>query len=137
VLLSPWVDLAGTGASLHENAASDDVIVTDEPRAFAMLYAGSHALTEPEISPLYARLGGLPPLLIQASRIEVLRDDAVRLGARARDAGADATVQLWDGVHHVWPLFTWLPESREALDAIGAFARRVRAPSGGLPFAVS
>ena len=120
-LLSPWVDLSGSGESVIANARSDDVVVRDGATDFARLYAGTAPLDHPIASGLHADLHGLPPLLVQASSIEILRDDAVRLVDKARAAGVDARLHLYDGVHHVWPLFTGLPESREALDEITAF----------------
>jgi monoterpene epsilon-lactone hydrolase len=125
VLLSPWTDLASTGESVRTNARIDDVIVRDDANTLAHLYARDLPLDDPRISGLYADLAGLPPLLIQASEIEMLRDDAVRVAEKARAAGVDATLQLFDGVQHVWQLFTWLPESREAIAGIASFVMRV------------
>ncbi|MBV8153158.1 MAG: alpha/beta hydrolase [Candidatus Eremiobacteraeota bacterium] len=124
-LLSPWTDLASTGESIRSNARSDDVLVRGEDRLIAPLYAGASALDDPRLSGLYADLRGLPPLLVQASASEMLRDDALRLAERARAAGVDASVRLWDGVPHVWQIFTSLRESREALADIAAFVREV------------
>lgn len=120
-LLSPWVDLASTSASVRANAHSDDVLVYGESHAIAPLYAGALALDDPRVSAVYADLQNLPPLLVQASASEMLRDDAVRLVARARAAGVDARLRLWDGVPHVWQLFTGIPEAREALHDIAHF----------------
>jgi acetyl esterase/lipase len=125
ILLSPWVDLAATGASIIENAKRDDVVVFDDGKhIFARMYAGEAPLNDPRASGLYADLSGLPPLLIQASSIEMLRDDAVRLAEKTRAAGGDARLRLWDGVQHVWQLFTNLPESREAFKDIADFVRQ-------------
>jgi monoterpene epsilon-lactone hydrolase len=132
LLFSPWVDLAATGASIRSNAASDDVVAYDEAFTMARLYADGRALDDPEISPLYADLHGLPPLLAQASEIEMLRDDAVRLVQRALDAGTPATLQLWNGVPHVWQLFSHVREAREAVAAAAAFIRQVT-ESGSTP----
>lgn len=127
VLLSPWTDLASTGESVRTNAGSDDVIVRDDANTLAHLYARDLPLDDPRVSGLYADPAGLPPLLIQASAIEMLRDDAVRVAEKARAAGVDATVHLFDGVQHVWQLFTWLPESRKAIAEIASFVARVTA----------
>lgn len=125
VCFSPWVDLEGTGASMDE--------ITDDPmlnRAsilhFASFYlAGGVDPRTPLAAPLHADLAGLPPLLIQASRHEVLRDDAVRIAEKARAAGVDCTLELTDEVPHVWQIFaSILPEGREALARAGAFLRR-------------
>lgn len=125
VCFSPWVDLEGTGASMDE--------ITDDPmlsRA-SILHFASFYLTggidprTPLAAPLHADLAGLPPLLIQASRHEVLRDDAVRIAEKARAAGVDCTLELTDEVPHVWQIFaSILPEGREALARAGAFLRR-------------
>jgi monoterpene epsilon-lactone hydrolase len=126
VLIAPWVDLAATGDSIRTNAQSDDVVVPDNgENRLAHAYMGGAPLDTPLASGLYADLTGLPPLLIQASAIEVLLDDAVRLDAKARAAGVDTKLRLWDGLPHVWHLFKILPETREAFDDIAAFANRV------------
>lgn len=126
VCFSPWVDLEGTGGSMDE--------ITDDPmlnraliRYFARLYLGDGAIDArtPLAAPLHADLRGLPPLLIQASRHEVLRDDAVRIAERARAAGVACDLELTDEVPHVWQIFaSILPEGREAIERAGAFLRR-------------
>jgi monoterpene epsilon-lactone hydrolase len=126
VMIAPWVDLLATGESIRTNARSDDVVVPDNgENRLAHAYMGGAPLDTPLASGLYADLAGLPPMLIQASAIEVLLDDAVRLDAKARAAGVDSTLQLWDGLPHVWHLFKVLPETREAFDDIAVFVRRV------------
>jgi acetyl esterase/lipase len=128
VMIAPWVDLLATGDSVRANARSDDVVVPDGgENKLARAYMGDAPLDTPLASGLYADLTGLPPFLIQASAIEVLLDDAVRLDAKARAAGVDSTLRLWDGVPHVWHLFTILPETREAFDDIAVFVARVTA----------
>jgi acetyl esterase/lipase len=126
VMIAPWVDLLATGESVRTNAHSDDVVVPDGgENLLAHAYMGGGALDDPRASGLYANLEGLPPILIQASAIEVLRDDSIRLDAKARAAGVDSKLRLWDGLPHVWHLFKMLPETREAFDDIAAFANRV------------
>jgi acetyl esterase/lipase len=114
VMIAPWVDLAATQAVSNRGE-----------RRIAHAYVGDRPLDDPLASGLYAELQGLPPLMIQASTIEMLRDDAVRLNAKARAAGVDSTLRLWDGVPHVWHIFSGLPESREAFAEIAAFVGRV------------
>jgi monoterpene epsilon-lactone hydrolase len=116
VLIAPWVDLA----------ARRDVVAADRGESrMARAYVGDRPLDDPLASGLYADLHGLPPLIIQASTIENLRDDAVRLDRKARAAGVDSSLRLWDGVPHVWHIFAGLRESREAFRDIAAFVSRV------------
>jgi acetyl esterase/lipase len=93
-----------------------------EPAARA--YAGEAALDDPLVSPLYADLTGLPPMLVHVGGDEILRDDACRLVDRARTVGVDASLGLFEGLWHVFHAFPGFPESRDALREIGAFVRR-------------
>ncbi len=126
VLFSPWVDLAGTGDSIRSNAMTDDVVVNDGSNTLAHAYLAGRALDDPAASPLYASLHDLPPMLIHASEIEMLRDDAVRLTEKARAAGVDVRLRLWDGVLHCWQLLASLPESRASVDEVAAFVNERR-----------
>jgi monoterpene epsilon-lactone hydrolase len=125
VCFSPWVDLEGTGASMDE-IVDDPMLNRASILHFASFYlTGGIDPRTPLAAPLHADLAGLPPLLIQASRHEVLRDDAVRIAAKARAAGVDCEIELTDEVPHVWQVFaSILPEAREALDRAGAYLRK-------------
>jgi len=80
--------------------------------------------SNPRASPLYAELVGLAPLLIQAGDRETVRDDATMLAAKARAAGVDAELQVFDGMIHVFQMFPEIPQTAEAIAAIAAFLRR-------------
>jgi len=124
-LLSPWVDLALTGGSLHSRAGDDPVLTLAQLQEFARLYLGENDPREPLASPLYADLTGLPPLLIQAGTAEILLDDAVRLAERAEAAGVEVTLDIWPEMIHVWQGFAgFLPEGQTAVTQIGAYIRR-------------
>jgi acetyl esterase/lipase len=63
------------------------------------------------VSPLYADLRHLPPLLIQVGVSEVLLDDSRRLAERAGSYGVNVTLEVWPDMIHVWQLFAAvLPE---------------------------
>lgn len=124
VCLSPWTDLSGSGDSMQSNARADFINSVTHLKVTANLYAGDHDLRAPLISPLYADLAGLPPLLIQVGTKEVLLDDSTRLAERARSAGVDVTLETWTGMFHVFQLCAGLvPEARKAIDHIAAFLR--------------
>jgi epsilon-lactone hydrolase len=132
VLLSPWVDLALTGASLETHAAVDPLVSRAGLASAASYYLAGADPTDPLASPLYADLRGLPPLLIQTGGDEVLLDDAARLAARASDAGTAARLEIWDEMWHVW--HGWAdacPEARDAIERVGAFLRERWAADGG------
>ena len=124
VCITPWTDLAGTGDSLNSRAKCDPRI-TLQSLSLGRHYIGDHDPCLPLISPLYADLRGLPPLLIQAGNDDMLLDDATRLAERAKAAGVDVTLEVWDRMWHVFHLHApKLPEARRAIDAIGAFVRQ-------------
>ena len=85
----------------------------------------SHDLKTPLISPLYAELGELPPLLIQVGTEETLLDDSTRLAERAQAAGVEVTLEIWKGMIHVFQLYArFLPDARQAIEGIGVFMRQ-------------
>jgi len=124
VFMSPWMDLALTGDSIQEKAQADPILAASDLDTYAGYYAGKVKRTEPLLSPLYADLRGLPPLLIQVGSEEILLDDAVRCAGKARAAGVDVTLEIWDGMFHVFQMFPFLSETRRALESIAAFVSR-------------
>jgi monoterpene epsilon-lactone hydrolase len=120
VSISPWTDLAVTGASA--DAADDPIVSGAGLRMMASLYLDGASPTSPTASPLYADLGGLPPLLVQVGTREALLDDARRLVERARDAGVDVTLHEYADVVHMWVVIgPDIPESLDAFREAGRF----------------
>lgn len=123
-LYSPWTDLAGTGATVGANARSDAMFNEATIRATGKKYAGALDLKDPRVSPLYGDFQGLPPLLVLASKDEMLFDDARRAVEKARAAGVSVRFEPGEGLCHVWPLFYPLfREAKAALELTGAFVR--------------
>jgi acetyl esterase/lipase len=124
VCISPWVDLTGSGATYATRKDVDPIVTRESITMMAQAYVGAGDPKAPLVSPLYADLRGLPPLLVQVGSDEVLLDDALGLGERARAAGVDVTVEEWPGMIHVWHWFLpMLDEAQQAIDGIGAFVR--------------
>ena len=121
VFLSPWTDLALTGDSIQGKAATDPILDPESLAMYAGYYAGNHELTSPLLSPLYADLQGLPPLLIQVGTEEILLDDAVRCADKARAAGVDVTLEVWDEMFHIFQMLPFFPETKKAIEHIAAF----------------
>jgi acetyl esterase/lipase len=123
-LISPWVDLAATGASLETARERDPIVQKDGLLDWAGLYLAGRDAATPLASPLYADLAGLPPLLIQVGTEEVLLDDAIRLDERARAQGVATSLEIWDDMIHVWHFFhPQLEEGRQAIGKLGQFVR--------------
>lgn len=121
-LISPSTDLAKKGASMQTRAAVDPIISPETTQRYAQAYAGERSVREPLISPLYADLANLPPLLILVGDCERLLDDSTRLAEKARNAGVDVTIEIWDEMVHIWPFFAAiLPEGRAAIERIAKF----------------
>jgi len=87
-------------------------------------YVADSDRTADLVSPIFADLTGLPPLLIQAGSHEILLDDATRLAARAAGADVDVTLQVTPQVPHVFQGFaSMLDEAGVALTNAGDFLR--------------
>lgn len=123
--LSPYTDLATTGASLEENSASCAMFTADSIRRAARTYLAGAEAELPLASPLYGDFEGFPPLLILLSQSEALRDDGLRVAQRADRAGVDVQLQVWRDQPHVWPIFyPLLPEASRSIRDLAAFARQ-------------
>jgi epsilon-lactone hydrolase len=130
VAFSPYSDLAVTGESVEANAKSCAMFTPRGIREAAALYLAGANARDPRASPLYAEFKGLPPMLLFASRHEILRDDTLRLAERASAAGVKVELVVRDRLPHVWPVFVnLLPEAREAFATVTAFARQIGARS--------
>ena len=101
--ISPWTDLALTGASLRERAAEDPLLTTEMLAKARISYLGEHDPSDPRASPLYGRLVGLPPIQLHVGASEILLDDTRRFVAKARSAGVDVDAHVWEGMTHVFP----------------------------------
>ena len=124
VCISPWVDLTCSGASYATKAAADPIVRRAGVEEMARAYLGATPPRTPLASPLFADLRGLPPLLIHVGSDEVLLDDAVQLAERAKAAGVDATLEIYDRMIHVWHWFLpMLDEAQTGVEAIGRFVR--------------
>lgn len=127
-VLSPWTDLAVTGRSIGANDESDPMFYGDSIRWMAPVYVGDASPRDSLVSPLYADLSKLPPLLIYVSDTEVLLDDSIRLAERARQYGVSVDLRVWNDLPHVWPIFVAfkLPESFQALGEIAQFIQQTK-----------
>jgi monoterpene epsilon-lactone hydrolase len=123
VLMSPTVDLTSSGASMTERVDQDPISTPAMLRQFAADYLAGADPKTPLASPLFASLTGLPPLLIQVGTADLLLSDSERLAAAATHAGVDVTLQIGEGLPHVYQLLLGTPEAAQATEQIGNFLR--------------
>jgi len=122
VALSPVTDLSQSGPSWETRDAFDIYFTRAQAAALIASYLGDEDPTNPVASPLFANLASLPPIRVHVGEDELLLDDSIRFVERAAAAGVDATVDVWQGMLHVFPASVGrLQAASEALNAIGAF----------------
>jgi monoterpene epsilon-lactone hydrolase len=121
-VMSPYVDLTLAGTTLETKGKADPLLSREALQARVPDYTAGQDAALPLISPLFADLSGLPPLIIQAGTHEVLLDDALRLAQRAATADVAVTLDVTPGVPHVFQAYHQiLDEAAAALDRAGQF----------------
>jgi acetyl esterase/lipase len=123
VAMSPWADLSLSGWSILQNAKSDTSLGWDLLFVSARHYLKKTNPSDPYASPVFASFKDFPPIMVHAGSAEILRDDASRLGDRAADAGTSVSVEIYDGMQHVFQANPYVPEARVSLARMGQFIR--------------
>lgn len=121
----PFVDLTLSGESVKLHSGEDPAAHRDTLSLLAASYFQAHEPTDPLVSPLFGDLTGLPPLLLTATRGEVLFSDTERFAEKARASGVDTNLHVVEDSVHVFPIFPFLPESHELLEHFSGWARRL------------
>ena len=123
VCISPWTDLSCSLPSCDPQLPSYDPLIDHAVlRAMAHAYMGRRSLRNPRVSPLFADLRGLPPLLVQVAGGEALVDDARQLAIAASEAGVHTTLEVWPRMVHVWHWYArMLDEGQQAIERIAEF----------------
>jgi monoterpene epsilon-lactone hydrolase len=127
VLMSPTVDLTGSGNSMTVRVDDDPISTPALLRQLASDYLAGSDPRAPLASPLFASLHGLPPLLVQVGTADLLFSDAERFAKSAADAGVEVSFGVGEGLPHVYQAMLGTPEAAEATERIGQFLRENRA----------
>lgn len=124
LLFSPWTDLGNRGDTAITLPQADPTLsYANLLGSAALAYAGNVDLKDPRVSPLYADFTkGFPPTLIQDGTRTIMLSTSVRTYRALREAKADATLDLYEGMWHVFQGAP-APEAEEALANAGAFLR--------------
>jgi monoterpene epsilon-lactone hydrolase len=118
--MSPYADLTLAGTTIDTKSKADPLLSREALQARIPDYTAGQDAALPLISPIFADLTGLPPLIIQAGSHEVLLDDAIRLARQAAIADVEVTLGITPGVPHVFQAYhAILGEATAALDRAG------------------
>ena len=126
VLLSPYLDVTASGESATTRADQDPWFRASDMKVVVSNYCGADELKNPLVSPVFAEVQGLPPVLIQVGDDEILLSDSTRFADKIRAAGGTVDIEIWPEMWHVFQLFVGkMPEARQAINKIGDYVRRL------------
>jgi acetyl esterase/lipase len=133
IALSPWSDLTLCGWSMMRNAASDSVLSWELLFVSARQYLRGNSAADPYASAVYGNLRDFPPVMVHAGSREILRDDASRLGELAAAANVAVSVEVYEGMQHLFQVLSPVQDGRVSINRIGQFIR-ARAAETDLSF---
>ncbi len=122
VALSPWADLTLSGWSLLANQKNDGALHWEILFQCARHYLRKSNPADPYASPVFANFRDFPPIMVHAGALEILRDDASKLGDRAADAQTQLSVEIYDGMGHLFQVEN-ISEAKVSLTRLGQFIR--------------
>ena len=125
VLISPWADMTGEADSVTSRAESDPMVKPDGLFTLGAHYLNGTDPKNPQVSPVFSEMNGLPPLCIHVGGREILYDDAITVADNARAAGVEVELLCEPELFHVWHAFApMLEEAQQAVEKIGAFLKK-------------
>ncbi|WP_372572323.1 alpha/beta hydrolase [Ruegeria jejuensis] len=127
VLWSPWSDIDTAKGDTYQTLKAHDPLLKIDGMLvpMALAYADKEDFTNPYVSPIYGDYSiEYPPTLIQGGTREAFLSNFVRHYQVLDQAGVDVTLDLYEGMPHVFQ-YTALdtPESKIALEKTAAFIR--------------
>ena len=124
IAMSPWVDLTLSGWSVLTNSKTDAALSWDLLFLTARHYLKKQSPADPYASPIYANFRDFPPLMVHAGSAEILKDDTSRIGDKAAEANVPVSVEVYDGMQHVFQADPDVPEAKLSLQRLGQFIRK-------------
>ena len=120
--LSPWANLEHTGASINSRDGLDPQASRLGLTILAKAFLNGALPNDPDASPVFADVRGLPPILVQIGENEVMLSDAIRLAAHLGENRVRVSLEVWPGMFHVWHMFAAiLPEGMQAVKNAALF----------------
>ena len=126
VLLSPFLDITGSGESATTRADRDPWFDIADLHVVAGYYCPDESeWHNPLVSPVFANVAGLPPMLIQVGDDEILLSDSTRLAEKLEAEGIEVELEVWPHMWHVFQMFIHkMPESGVAVRKIAAYIQK-------------
>ena len=123
VLLSPFLDVTGSGESAQTRADRDPWFDVADLHVVARYYCPDEKeWRNALISPVFANAAGMPPMLIHVGDDEILLSDSTRFAEKLEAAGIDVELEIWPEMWHVFQMFIGkMPESKAAVKKIAAY----------------
>jgi monoterpene epsilon-lactone hydrolase len=121
--LSPWADLSLSGPSILQNRKSDPALDWETLFVSARHYLRKSNPCDAYASPAYAAFTAFPPVMVHAGSNEILRDDASKLGDRAAEANVPVSVEIYDGMGHLFQMEAGRNEAKVSLSRLAQFIR--------------
>jgi len=116
-------DLSGMSPTIKAHAQSDCVLAAEKFNTLARIYAPDQDVSNPYLSPQNGMFTGMTPILMQASKKEMLRDDSRVMVERLISQGVDARLSEFDNGFHVFQILRGIvPEADRAISQVVAFA---------------
>jgi len=132
--MSPWADLSLSGWSLLTNQKSDNWLNWSLLFQCARHYLRKANPADAYASPVFANLKDFPPVMVHAGSAEILRDDSSKLGDRAAEAQTPMSVEIYDGMGHLFQTERESNEAKVSLSRLGQFIRnKTRIEEAALP----
>jgi len=132
--MSPWADLSLSGWSLLTNQKSDNWLNWALLFQCARHYLRKANPADAYASPVFANLKDFPPVMVHAGSAEILRDDSSKLGDRAAEAQTPMSVEIYDGMGHLFQTERESNEAKVSLSRLGQFIRnKTRIEEAALP----
>jgi len=119
--ISGHFDMTLSGESMTSRREIDPFTSRQSLERAIRWYANGADCRQPLLSPVFADLSSLPPILLQVGDDEILLSDSLRVAERIRQSGGSVELRVWDAMWHNWPMYVGLPEAEGALEEIGEF----------------
>lgn len=125
LLMSAWVDMEASGESYASNWAKEAFFYREVVLALVAGFLGPDGdPRDPLANPLHADLSGLAPTYIQVGGDETLLDENRALAARARDAGVEVRLDVYEEQQHTFQMAAGkAPEADEAIRKLAEWVR--------------